>query len=45
MLTLMLDPCYKSLFVVENYVGHGNAIHLAFKYLMKEVIPLLMTNF
>ncbi len=41
----MLDPHYKSLQVVENYVGHGNAIHLAFKYDMKEVIPLLVTIF
>jgi hypothetical protein len=32
MLALMLDPCYKSLWVVENYVGHGNVIHLAFEY-------------
>jgi hypothetical protein len=45
MLTLMLDPHYKSLRVVENYVGHGNAICLAFKYVMKEVIPLLTTDF
>jgi hypothetical protein len=43
--TLMLDPHYKSLWVFENYVGHKQAIHLAFKYDMKEVIPLLMTNF
>jgi hypothetical protein len=39
----MLDPLYKSLQVVENYVGHGNAIRLALKYDMKEVNPLLMT--
>ncbi len=39
----MLDLHYKSLQVVENYMGHGNAI--AFKYYMKEVIPLLMTIF
>jgi hypothetical protein len=45
MLTLMLDPRYKSLLVVENYMGHGNAICLAFKYDMKENIPLLMTIF
>jgi hypothetical protein len=32
MLALMLDPYYKSLHVVKNYVGHGNAIHLTFKY-------------
>ncbi len=39
----MLDPPYKSLQVVENYVGRGNAIRLASKYDMKEVNPLLMT--
>jgi hypothetical protein len=43
--TLMLDPHYKSLWVVENYVGCGDAIHLASKYDMKEVIPFLMTIF
>jgi hypothetical protein len=26
MLALMLDHCFKSLHVVNNYVGHGNAI-------------------
>jgi hypothetical protein len=45
MLALMLDPCYKSLRVVEKHVGCGNAIHLASKYDLKGVIPLLMTNF
>jgi hypothetical protein len=45
MLTLILDPRYKSLLVVENYMGHGNAICLAFKYDMKKIIPLLMTVF
>jgi hypothetical protein len=29
MLALMVDPHYKSLRVVENYMGHGNAIYLA----------------
>jgi hypothetical protein len=28
MLALMVDPHYKSLQIVENYVGHGNAIYL-----------------
>ncbi len=41
----MLDPHYKSLRVIENYVGCGNAIHLTLEYDLKEVIPLLMTNF
>jgi hypothetical protein len=43
--TLMLDPHYKSLWVVENYVGRGDAICLASKCDMKEVIPFLMTIF
>jgi hypothetical protein len=41
----MLDPYYKSLWVVEKYVGSGNEIHLALEYDMEVVIPLLMTNF
>jgi hypothetical protein len=45
MLALMLDPHYKSFQVIENYVGHGNAIHLTLEYDLKDVIPLLMTNF
>jgi hypothetical protein len=40
MLALMLDPCFKSLWVVENYVGHKNAIHLTIEYDMKKIIPL-----
>jgi hypothetical protein len=27
MLALMLDPYFKSLRVMENFVGHGNTIH------------------
>ncbi len=42
MLALMLDPHYKSLQVVENYVGCGNAIRLAFEYDLKKVIPFMM---
>jgi hypothetical protein len=45
MIAIMLDPCFKSLQVVENYVGHGKIIHLAFKYDIKTMIPLLMTSF
>ncbi len=41
----MLDPYYKSLQVVENYVERGNIIRLASKYDLKKVIPLLMTIF
>jgi len=43
MLALMLDPCFKSLWVVESFVGHGNVIHFVVEYDVKEVIPLLMT--
>jgi hypothetical protein len=45
MLALMLDPCYKSLWVVENYVGRGNAIRLACEYDMKKFISFMMTIF
>jgi hypothetical protein len=45
MLALMLDSCYKSLRIVENHVGCGNAIHLAFEYVLKEAISLLMIIF
>ncbi len=45
MLALMLDPYYKSLWVVEKHVGCGNAIPLASKYHFKEVIPLLIIIF
>jgi hypothetical protein len=36
MLPLMLDPCYKSLQVVDNYVGHGNASALHVNMLRKK---------
>jgi len=45
MLTLMLDPRFKSLRVVENYVGHGNCICLIVEYDANVIIPLLMTMF
>jgi hypothetical protein len=41
----MLDPHYKSLWVVKNYEGHGNAIQFALENEMKKVIPLLMIVF
>jgi hypothetical protein len=44
----MFDPRYKSLQVVENYVGCGNAIHLAREYDMKvnfEMLASLPNNF
>jgi hypothetical protein len=45
MLTLMLDPRFKSLRVVENYVGLGAYIRLVTKYVANVVIPFLMTVF
>ncbi len=45
MLTIMLDPWFKSLQVVKNLVGHGNAIRLASKNDLKPMIPLLMVCF
>jgi hypothetical protein len=41
----MLDICFKSLWIVQTYVGRGNAIHFAIKYDVKEVILLLMIVF
>jgi len=32
MFTIMLDLRFKSLEVVENYVGHEELIHLTFEY-------------
>jgi hypothetical protein len=45
MLAIMLDPRFKFLWIVDNYVGCGEAICLASKYDVKIVIPLLMTCF
>jgi hypothetical protein len=41
----MLDPRFKSLRVVENYVGCGAYIHLVAEYDVNAIIPLLMTMF
>jgi len=41
----MLDPWFKHLYVVENYVGWGNIICLACEYDVKGVIPFLMVCF
>lgn len=38
-LALMLDPYFKSLQVVENYVGCENVVHLVVEYEMKKIIP------
>jgi hypothetical protein len=45
MLAIMLDPQFKSLQVVKNLGGHGDAIRLVFKYDLKVIIPLLITRF
>ncbi len=42
MLALMLDPCFKSLRVVENFTGHDNAIYLAIEYDVKKIILFLL---
>jgi hypothetical protein len=42
MLAIMLDPRFKSLRLVENYVGCGATIHFVSKCDAKAVIPLLM---
>jgi hypothetical protein len=41
----MLDPRFKSLRVVENYVGCGACIHFAIEYDANAVIPLLTIVF
>jgi hypothetical protein len=41
----MFDPRFKSLMVVENYVGPGACICLVVEYDVNTVIPLLMTMF
>jgi hypothetical protein len=45
MMAIMLDPCFKTLHIVENLVGHENVILLTSKYDIKVVIPLLMVCF
>jgi hypothetical protein len=45
MLVLMLDPRFKSLRVVENYVGRGTCICLDAEYDDNAIIPLRMTMF
>jgi hypothetical protein len=43
MLALMLDPRFKSLKVVENYVGCGACIHLVVEYDVNAMRSLLVT--
>jgi len=44
-MAIMLDPHFKSLRVMENLLGRGNAIRLAIEYDARIVIPLLMVCF
>jgi hypothetical protein len=45
MMAIMLNPHFKLLPIVENLVGYGNAMQLAFKSNVKVDIPLLMACF
>ncbi len=45
MFALMFDPCFKSLWVLKNYVGRGNVIHLVIEYDAKVIIPLMIIIF
>ncbi len=45
MFAIMLDPCFKTLRIVKNYVGHGVVIHFVSKYDAKVMIPLLIVCF
>jgi hypothetical protein len=45
MMAIMLNPHFKLLPIVENLVGHGNAIQPASKNNVKVVIPLLIACF
>ncbi len=45
MMAIMLDPHFKSLSIVEDLLGHGNAIRLTIEYDAKIVIPFLMVCF
>jgi len=45
MSALMLDPCFKSLQVLESFVRRDNTIHLVTKCDVKDAILLLMIIF
>jgi len=45
MFVITLDPYFKILQVVKNYVAHGEVICFAFEYDGKIMIPLLMIFF
>ena len=42
MLSLMLDPRYKGLQVIINYVGREKAMHIVAKYDQLVLVPLLV---
>jgi hypothetical protein len=42
---IMFDPCFKSLKVVENYVGCGACIRITFEYDANAIILFLMIMF
>ncbi len=44
-MAIMLDSCFKVLHIVENLVGHRNAIRFAYEYDVKVVIPSCMVCF
>jgi hypothetical protein len=45
MLTLMLDPRFNSLRVVENYLGHEACIRLVAKYDVNIIMPFVTIVF
>lgn len=45
MLALMLDPRYKGLKLVSNYVERGHAIRVVLDYNELSILPLLMIYF
>jgi hypothetical protein len=42
MFTIMLDLCFKYLWIIENYVGCGATVHFVSKYDTKAMSPLFM---
>ena len=42
MLSLMLDPRYKGLHVINDYVGHEKAMHIVAEYNQLAFVPLLV---
>jgi hypothetical protein len=45
MFTIMLDPHFKCLQGVENYVGCEDYIHLAYEFDANVILPFLMLVF